>query len=296
MRFLQKYMKFAIILFPLCFLVLKSVSVWMSRVFMWLLNVFCEKTMKNQSQFGPHIQYFSFTDCVKSFFKMWLQLWTMKTKSNLSPFLLWSFSTVCLPLSCLSFSVSPSLSSFSSMLHDWKVLGLSVRCSLFCRALVAGTVPQKVSPFWLWLLLSAVFVQISLLLLFVSFCLTFISSLCLLAYSCDWLIMGINQSQHWQNWISARVDMCVCISVSVFSVCKLKCVSVCFSHLKTTAKVNWRDEVICICGNNLCDTKVTALSNDPPLTAPAHTLSKTFLHVLLLTHKHKPPTIWWPIS
>lgn len=43
--------------------------------------------------------------------------------------------------------VSPSLSSLPSMLHTWKVPGLSGRCSIFCRALVARTVPQKVSHF-----------------------------------------------------------------------------------------------------------------------------------------------------
>lgn len=57
--------------------------------------------------------------------------------------------------SCLLFSVlsvcpfSPSLSFLSSMLYAWKVPGLSVRCFIFCRALVTGIVPQKVSCFQL---------------------------------------------------------------------------------------------------------------------------------------------------
>lgn len=56
----------------------------------------------------------------------------------------------CLPPLILSVPlVSPSLFSLSLMLLAWKVPGLSVRCSIFCRALVAGTVPQKVSRFQL---------------------------------------------------------------------------------------------------------------------------------------------------
>lgn len=69
--------------------------------------------------------------------------------------------------------VSPSLSSLSSMLHAWKVPGLSVRCSIFCRALVAGTVPQKVSRFQLPLLLFAVSSVLPFLLLLYSLSISF---------------------------------------------------------------------------------------------------------------------------
>lgn len=51
------------------------------------------------------------------------------------------------------------------MLHVWKVPGLSVRCSIFCRALMAETGLQKVSHFWLPLLSSAVPLSFSFLFL-----------------------------------------------------------------------------------------------------------------------------------
>lgn len=67
------------------------------------------------------------------------------------------FSSCPPPLDLCVLPVSPSLSSLSSMLRAWKVPGLSVRCSIFCRALVAGTVPQKVSCFQFPLLLFSVY-------------------------------------------------------------------------------------------------------------------------------------------
>ena len=55
---------------------------------------------------------------------------------------------------CLTFCLSlPPVFSPVAMLRVWKVPVPSERCSMSCRALVAGTAPQKVSQFNLELLL-----------------------------------------------------------------------------------------------------------------------------------------------